>query len=149
MVRAGSMRALRVALLLAIALDLAMVGTRVALDPQLLGLPGGPRSAIEPAALLALGALLVIWATRGDGPSRLAVLREGTAAGLVGGAVEVAHITVENFGHLSPSVESASTGAFLLGLLLVWAVAGYRAARSTSDVVGGRSRARGARWSGC
>ncbi len=129
MINIGSMRALRTALLLVIALDLAMVATRVALDPQLLGMPGGPRSAIEPALLLIVGAPLVIRATRGDEASRSVVIREGTTAGLIGGMIEVAHITLENFGHLSAPVESASTGGFLVGLLLVWGIAGYRAAR--------------------
>jgi hypothetical protein len=137
MVPFGSRPALRTALLLVIALDLVMVGIRVVLDPQLLGMPGGLQSALEPAALLTLYALIVTRATRGDGPVARAIVREGTAVGLVGGTLEIVHITLENYGHFNARVESVSTGGFLLGLLLLWCLAGYRATRSTADVGAG------------
>ena len=57
--------------------------------------------------------------------------------GLACGTLEVVHITLENFGHLSPRAESISTGAFLLGLLLLWGIAGYRVTRSTRDMGAG------------
>jgi len=58
MVHFGSMPALRTTLLLVIALNLVMDGIRVFLDPQLLGMPGGLQSALEPAALLTLNGLI-------------------------------------------------------------------------------------------
>lgn len=133
MVRFGSMPALRITLLLVIALNLVMVGIRVFLDPQILGMPGGLQSALEPAALLTLDALIVIWATNGDSPVSRAVVREGTIVGLISGTLEVVHITLENFGHFNARVESVSTGGILLGLLLLWGIAGYRVTRSTAE----------------
>jgi hypothetical protein len=137
MLRFGSMPALRTALVLVIALNLVMIGIRVMLDPQLLGMPGGLRSALEPAALLTLIALVVLWATRSDSRVAQTVVREGTAVGLASGTIEVVHIAVENFGHLSPRVESVATGGFLVGLLLLWGIAGYRVTRSTADLAAG------------
>jgi hypothetical protein len=137
MVRFGSMPALRTTLLLVIAFNLVMVGIRVFLDPQLLGMPGGLQSALEPAALLTLAALIVTWATRGDSRVAQAIVREGTAVGLVSGTLEVVHITLENYGHFNARVESISTGGFMLGLLLLWCIAGYRVTRSTADLGAG------------
>jgi hypothetical protein len=134
MVRFGSMLALRTTLLLVIALNLVMIGIRVFLDSQLLGMPGGLQSALEPAALLTLNSLIVTWATRGDIPVARVIVREGTAIGLVSGALEVVHITLENFGHFNARVESVSTGDFLLGLLVLWGIAGYQVTRSTADL---------------
>ena len=77
-----------------------MVGIRVVLDPQLLGMPGGLQSAFEPAALLIVDALIVTWATRQENRVAKAILREGTAIGLVGGLLEIVHIALENYGRL-------------------------------------------------
>jgi hypothetical protein len=137
MVRFGSMSALRTALLLLIASGLVMVGIRVVLDPQLLGMPGGPRSAFEPAALLIVDALVVTWAAREESRVAPAIVREGTAVGLVGGLLEVVHISLESYGRLGARAESVTTGGFLAGLLLLWGIAGYRATRGTAAVGAG------------
>jgi hypothetical protein len=131
MARPKIARALRLALWAVIAQNLAMIGARVALDPQLLGMPGGLHIVLGPAVLLVEVAAFVGWATSRGRPVDLAVLREGTTFGLIAGALEIAHITVENYGNLSPRAESASTGAFMLGLLALWAFAGYRVAGGT------------------
>jgi hypothetical protein len=131
------MLALRTTLLLVIAFNLVMVGVRVLLDPQLLRMPGGLQSALEPAALLTLYALIGTWAMRGDSTVALATVWEGTAVGLTSGTLEIVHITLENYGHFNARVESVSTGGFLLGLLLLWSIAGYRVTRSTADLGAG------------
>ncbi|HZW32049.1 MAG TPA: hypothetical protein VFF52_15160 [Isosphaeraceae bacterium] len=131
------MSALRTALVLVIASNLVMIGIRVLLDPQLLGMPGGLQSALEPAALLILAAYVVRWATGGDRRVAQAIVRAGTAVGLVGGMVEVVHITLENYGRLGARAESVTTGGFLVGLLLLWGIAGYRATRETAAVGAG------------
>ena len=77
------------------------------------------------------------WATRGGSLAARAIVREGTAVGLVGGTLEVVHITLENYGHFDARVESIATGGFLLGLLLLWSIAGYRTTRSTADLGAG------------
>jgi hypothetical protein len=131
------MTALRTTLLPVIALNLVMVGIRVLLDPQLLGMPGGLQAALETAALLTVYALIVTWATRVDGPVAQVVVREGTVVGLVSGTLEVVHITLENYAHFNARVESVSTGGFLLSLLLLWSIAGYRVTRNTADLGAG------------
>jgi hypothetical protein len=131
MVQFTSRASLRITLLLVIAVNLVMIGGRVFFTPELLGMPGGLQSALEPAALMSLGALVVIWATSHAGLVDRAVLREGTGLGLVSGTLEVVHITLENYGHFNARLESVMTGAFLLGLLLLWGVAGYRVIRRT------------------
>jgi hypothetical protein len=128
----GSMPTLRTILLMVVAFNLLMIGIRIVLDPQILGMTGGRQSALEPAALLTLYALVVTWATRGDSRPTQAIVREGTAVGLVSGTLEVLHITLENYGHFNARVESVSTGGFLLALLLLWCVVGYRVTRSTA-----------------
>jgi hypothetical protein len=133
MFRWASVRALRVILLLVIALNLIMVGIQLLLDPQILLMPGGLRSALDAAAVLALVALVVFWTTRWNGPVAQAVLSDGTIAGLVSGAVEIVHITIENFGSFDARIESRLTGFFLLALLLIWGVAGFRSTRSAAD----------------
>jgi hypothetical protein len=137
MVLFGSMPALRTTLLLVIASNLVMVGIRIVLDPQLIGLPGGLRSALEPDALLTLGAIIVTWATSRDSRVAQAIVQEGTAVGLVAGTLEIVHITLENYAHFSARVESVSTGGFMLGLLLLWCIAGYRVTRRTADLFAG------------
>ena len=75
--RLGTMPALRYWLLSVIALNLAMIGIRLYLDPQILGLPGGLPAALEPAAMLILIAFLVVWATRWEDPAAWTILARG------------------------------------------------------------------------
>jgi hypothetical protein len=130
----SSMRALRFALLLGIALNLGMIGVRVSLYPSFFRMPGSLTSISEPAILLILYGPLVIWATSKGGSAGQEVLLKGALLGLASGALEIAHISLENFGRLSPRAETISTGAFMLGLLALWGAAGYLAVRSASDV---------------
>jgi hypothetical protein len=131
------MPAVRATLLLVISLNLAMIGIRALVDPQLLGMQGGLQSALVPAALLVLYGLIATWTTRGGSPFTQAIVRDGAAVGLVCGMLEIVHITLENYADFNPRVESVSTGGFQLGLLLLWSIAGYRVARSTSDLGAG------------
>ena len=132
-----SMKEIRTVLLLVIALNLAMIGIRVYLDPRLLGMPGGLQAAIRPSALLTFLAAIVTWATAGRDPIAQVIVREGTAVGLLCGVLEIAHITVENFGGLDARAESKLTGVFLLGLLLLWGYSGSRLARITGRLGAG------------
>ena len=149
MISLRSMSSLRTMLLLIIAVNLAMIGIRLSLDPGLIGMPGGLQSAIQPAALLAFFAVIVVWATGGSDPVAQVIVREGTAIGLAAGLLEVAHITFENFGGLDARAESAMTGGFLLGLLLLWSYSGYRVTRITRKLDAGACRVPGAHSWGC
>jgi len=133
----ASMRVLRLSLLLGIALNLMIISTQVSAYRPLLRMPGGLMFVVEPVVLLIVYALLVVWATRGGGQARQTVLRIGTPLGLISGGLEVVHITVENFASFSGRATSISTGAFMLGLFLLWLIAGYRVTRSTANVGSG------------
>ena len=132
-----SMTTVRMVLLLIIASNLAMIGIRVSLDPEVLGMPGGLQSALQPAGLLTFIAALVTWATAVDGSIARTIVRQGTIVGLASGAIEVAHITLENFGGLSARLESTMTAGFMLGLLLLWGYSGYRVTRITGRLDAG------------
>ena len=128
------MRTLRVSLLLVIALNMVMISIRISLYRPLLRMPGGTTLVVEPIILLIVYALLAAWATSSGGPVRQTILLNGTALGLISGALEIVHIAVENFAGLGGSAESISTGFFMLGLFLLWGTAGYLAARSAATV---------------
>jgi hypothetical protein len=114
---------------LSIALSLAMAAAQLALYPQVLNMPGGAMAALEPAVLLLLYIPLVTWATGDRSPQRLAALQIGAGIGLACGGLEIVHIAVETFASLGARAETISTGAFMLGLLLLWATAGFMAVR--------------------
>src|SRR5215470_3811091 len=116
----SAMRALRFALLLGIALNLVMIGVRVSLYPSFFKMSGSLTSIIEPVVLLILYACIVMWVTRMVGSVGREVLLKGTSLGLASGALEIAHISLENFARLSPRAETISTGAIMLSLLALW-----------------------------
>src|SRR5438132_3052089 len=55
---------------------------KVLVESQLLGMPGGLQAALEPAVLLALYALVMTMAMRGDRPAARRCSRAGRAVGL-------------------------------------------------------------------
>lgn len=122
-------RTVRLALLLSVTLNLAMIGLRVVFYRPLLAMPGGLRFALEPAILLIVYGGLVIWATSHPDPLRQGILQIGTPLGLLGGAVQVVLILLENTVNLG-----AANGPVTLSSMLVtfslWGVAGYRASRT-------------------
>jgi hypothetical protein len=130
-------RVLRIALLLSVALGLVMIPGRVALDPQLLGLPGGLQTTIAAAVTLVVAALVVFCATSARGEANQEVIWDAAVFGVLSGVLEAIHITVENFGNLAAAAERISTGLFMLGLFLIWGVAGYRATRRISALEAG------------
>jgi hypothetical protein len=123
-------RALRSTLLFAIALSLMLIALPVSLYPPLLDLPGGWVSGAEAVVLLVVHASFLIWATRSANGLGWAVLSRAALFGLISATVEAVHISMETFVHLNARAATISTGAFMLSLFLVWAIAGYSAARS-------------------
>ena len=76
--------------------------------------------------MLIVAGFVVLAATAVRDEANQKILWNAAVAGLLSGVLEAVHITVENFVSLAPR-ESISTGVFMLGLFLIWGVAGYRA----------------------
>jgi hypothetical protein len=120
---------LRVTLLLVISLSLVLIVVGVSRYPPRLAQRGGWVSGTEAAVLLIVHAAIVVWATRKGNLRGDTVLVKATAFGLISGGLEVVHISVENFAHLSARAGTISTGVFMFSLVLLWGIAGYAAAR--------------------
>jgi hypothetical protein len=64
------------------------------------------------------------------------VLQLGTCVGIIGGALQIIHLALENFGR-RVGENSIVTLAFMLGGFLIWGVAGYLVTREGGDVKAG------------
>ncbi len=135
---------IRLTLLACIAAALLIMSSKVWSYRPLLAIPDGRASVIETAGLLFLYALFVIWATRSNGPLRRAALLAGTPLGVIGGAIQIAHLTQEHFMDLGAVGNGISGFGLLFCTFVLWGTAGYRTARSTGVV---RSSAIAGLWS--
>jgi len=110
--------------------------------PPLLTMPHSYSYILELGVMLLLYIPIVMWATR---PSIvLSTLRIATFFGAIAGLLEIVHISIENFGHLNAYAETVSTGIFMGGLFLLFAVSGYRITLNKRNVISGML---GASWS--
>jgi hypothetical protein len=78
-------------------------------------------------------------------PGAPAAVRVGTVAGLIGGALDMANITIESLPALPQPIVSFTTLVAMLGLFLAFAVAGFLGGRRTGSL---RLGAAAAVWSG-
>ncbi len=122
----------RLTLLLGILLNLAMIGVRVFFYRPLLVMPGGLKFVLEPALLLIVYALLVMWTTSHTDPLRQRILQTGTPLGLLGGIVQIVHMFLQNLVNFG-AANGTVTLSFMLLTFLLWGVAGYRASRTTTS----------------
>ena len=103
--------------------------------PPLLTMPHSYSYILELGAMLLINIAIVIWATK---PSIvLTTLRIATFWGLIAGLLEIVHISIENFGHLNAQSETVSTGIFMGGLFLLFAVSGYQITLNNRNVISG------------
>jgi hypothetical protein len=128
---------IRFSLLVGVTLSLTMMGIQVFLYRPLLAMPGGSTFVLETTGVLLLYGILIVRATRSDGPLRRTVLLLGTPVGLVAAAVQIAHLAAENFIHFGKPWEGITAVTFMLGTFLIWGVAGYRSARSAGAIAPG------------
>ena len=126
--------ALRLALLFAIGLNLAMIAIRVATYRPLLAMPGSLCYVLEPAGLLVAYAGIVVWATRRAGPLRQTVLEVGLRVGLLTGGLQIVHLAIEMFAPLSGSANAITSLSFMFGTFLIWGFAGFSSVRRTGSV---------------
>jgi hypothetical protein len=119
--------ALRRWLLALIAVDLALVGLRAATYPAYFAMPGAVGYLVPLLVALAIygAASTSLPHLAARSPGAATALRVGTVAGLIGGALDIANITLESVLALPQAVVSVTTLAAMLGLFLTFAVAGF------------------------
>jgi hypothetical protein len=114
-------------LLALIGADLALVALRTATYPAYFAMPGAVSDLIPLLMALAVYAAAIAAMPRlaMRSPGAATALRVGTIAGLVGGALDAANITLESVLALPQSVVTMTTLTAMLGLFLTFAVAGF------------------------
>lgn len=55
----------------------------------------------------------------------------GTVSGIISGVISISHIAQENYLAMSPRATALVTWAFIVGMFLPWAFAGFRTVRKT------------------
>ena len=135
--RANDPSGIRFVFLAGIALSLTMMCMKVWLYRPLLAMPGGSAYVVEAAGLLVVYALVALWATNAAGPLRRAALLLGTPVGVLGGVMQMAQLTQERFVDLGAVWNGISAFGLLFCVFLLWAAAGYRAARRTGSIRAG------------
>jgi hypothetical protein len=111
-----------------------LIGVRVLLYPVFVILPGGVIYLLEPVVLLCLYAGLGWWLTSAASLERQAALREGALFGLLSGVVWIANLAVETFADRSTPASVFVFLPLLLGVFLLWGVAGLRTTTLTGSL---------------
>jgi hypothetical protein len=124
---------LRWALLAAVALDLVVIGGRVALYAQLLAQSGAVTYVLEPVIMLAVYGGIVVWATASPTARHATALRIGLAVGLITGALWIIDLALETFADLSGGASLLASASLLLGGFALWGVGGLLAAWRTGS----------------
>jgi hypothetical protein len=123
---------LRVAVLFGVTANLCLIIVRVLLYRPLLSMPGAVGFVVEPVlALVGCGSFALL-AASGKSLKREAALWAATFWGVLGGALLIVHMGLENFGSRIGE-NSRNTLAFMFATFLLWCAAGYTAARSTAS----------------
>jgi hypothetical protein len=131
----AAIRTFRLWLLVLLACDLALVAVRVATYPAFFAMPGALGYLIEPVAALAIyaAAILALPFVVARYPGMLVALKVGIVVGLVGGCIEVVSTALESLVALPQWVVSIATGAAMLGLFLLFGVAGFIGGRRANS----------------
>jgi hypothetical protein len=124
---------LRQALLLGILVDFALIAFATLNADSPLRQPGGLGFVLKAVAPLAVYALACGWAAPSRLPRQLPALRIGVRFGLAGGLLQLVHMLLENVGN-RVGERAPVTLAFMLTTFLLWGVAGFCAARATSQL---------------
>ncbi|HEV2238559.1 MAG TPA: hypothetical protein VGR57_18015 [Ktedonobacterales bacterium] len=131
-------RLLRVWLLVLIGVAVDLVALRVATYPAFFTMPGALGYLVPLLVALAIYAAAIVALPRlaGRAPAAATALRVGTVAGVIGGALDVANITLESVVTLPQPVVSVTTLAGMLGLFLAFGAAGFAGGRSAGFWLG-------------
>jgi hypothetical protein len=127
--------ALRQILLFVIAVDIIMTGIATFMYHPLLTMPHFYLYILELGIMFPVYIVILVLGTR---PSAdIAILRIATFFGIIAALLEIIHISIENFGHLNAHSETVSTGIFMGGLFLLFALSGLKITLKKSSVVSG------------
>lgn len=127
-------RATRRALLVAILLDLVLIGGRALLYTPFFAQRDSLMYLVQPiAALLVYGGLVIAFTT-GPSAQRASALRTGALVGMLTGGLWVVNLTLETFANFSGSVSLLASAPFLLGGFALWGIAGGITARRTGSL---------------
>ena len=124
-------RPLRVWLLVLLGVDLDLIALRAFTYPAFFAMPGAISYLIPLLAALAVyaAAVAALPLLAGRAPWAATALRAGTVAGLVGGALDLASITLESVLALPQPVVTVTTLVAMLGLFLAFGAAGFAGSR--------------------
>ena len=128
--------AIAFALVALITVNLAMIFIAVAQYRALFTQPGARIAVLGPVTVLVVYAVVIVWIGRARGAHWEMIVRSATFYGLLGGALDVLNIGIEN------GIPIALHGTVLtIGLMLTlfasWAVAGFRMARNLGSIWAG------------
>ena len=127
--------ALRQIMLCVIAVDLIMAIIATFMYRPLLTMPHFYLYILELGIMFPVYIVILVLGTR---PSAdIAILRISTFFGIIAALLEIFHISIENFGHLNARAETVSTGIFMGGLFLLFALSGLKIALKKHSVVSG------------
>jgi hypothetical protein len=124
---------LRGCLLFGVVVNLGLIVARAWLYRPLLAMPGALQFIVEPVIGLVGCGLFTLAATSGRSEKRLDTLWPATAWGIVGGALLVVHMAMENFGRRIGE-NGFITLAVMFITFLLWGVAGFVGARKTASI---------------
>ena len=114
---------LRRILLVLIAINIIMAIIATFMYPPLLTMPHVYSYIVELGIILLVYIIIVIWVTRFS--EDINVLRVATFFGVIASLLEIVHISIEDFTHLDAHTGTVSTGIFMVGLFLIFAVSGF------------------------
>lgn len=128
-----SARMLRRWLLAVIGFDLALLAVGAGRYPAYFAMPGALVYLAQPVIALVIYAVwvLALPLVASRIPRSSVALRVGTIVGLIGGAIEIVSTALESIFTLPQRVVSVTTGAAMLSLFLLFAVAGFIGSRRT------------------
>jgi hypothetical protein len=130
-----NIKALRWALLAAVALDLALVLGRALSFPAFFAMPDSALYLLEPVALLLVYAGVAFWLRRIAGPAWHLPLQLGTIVGVCAGALDVVNIVLESLVSLGRPASAISSLSLMFGLFFCWGVAGAWGTRRTGSLL--------------
>ena len=128
-------RKLRLPLTLLIILNLVIIRVQLLLYPRLIEMQGVIFFIAEPIVILTAYGIVFYWLTNNN-VQQDEILWGAIPFGLFSGVLEISHISIEVFGHLTPRSETISTGLFLCVVFIPWGVAGYWLTRKRGKMTG-------------
>jgi hypothetical protein len=137
-----SHKSLRQVILSVIGVNMIMTIIATFMYPPLLSMPHFSLDILEFGAMFPVYVVIVLLATK---PSiDMTILRIATFFGVIAALLEIIHISIEDFGHLSARAETVSTGMFMGCLFLLLGVSGFIITLNKKTIVEGML---GASWS--